>query len=84
MLQADASGSAASPRSGADRSIRFVPGATRRATAILRLLVEVVRDRERDLIVLDGGVENLVVEEGGRLWFEEDTGTRALCGEFSR
>jgi PASTA domain len=25
--------------------------------------------------VLDGGVENLVVEEGGRLWFEEDTGT---------
>jgi hypothetical protein len=34
-----------------------------------------VRDRERDLIVLDAGVENLVVEEGSRLWFEEDTGT---------
>jgi hypothetical protein len=40
-----------------------------------RLLLDVVRDRERDLIVLDAGVENLVVEEGGRLWFEEDTGT---------
>jgi hypothetical protein len=36
------------------------------------------------LVVLDAAVENLVVEEGGRLWFEEDTGTRALCGEFSR
>jgi hypothetical protein len=29
----------------------------------------------RALVLLDAGVENLVVEERGRLWFEEDTGS---------
>jgi hypothetical protein len=41
---------------------------------LLRLRRALVRDRERDLVLLDGGIENLVVEEGGRLGFEEDPG----------
>jgi hypothetical protein len=44
----------------------------------LRLLLDLVGDRERDLVVLDAGVENLVVKEGGSLRFEEDTGPLLL------
>ena len=33
-----------------------------------------VCDRERDLVLLDGGIENLVVEKGSRLGFEKDPG----------
>jgi hypothetical protein len=40
-----------------------------------RLLLDLVRDRERDPVLLDAGVENHVVEEGGRLWFEKDPGS---------
>src|SRR5918999_6522157 len=37
----------------------------------LRLFLDLVCDRERDLVLLDARVENLVIEERGRLPFEE-------------
>ena len=40
-----------------------------------RLLLDLVGDRERNLVLLDAGVENLVVEERGGLRFEEDAGS---------
>lgn len=41
----------------------------------LRLIVDLIRDRERDPALLDACAEDLVVEERGCLWFEEDTGS---------
>src|SRR5437667_6375810 len=41
----------------------------------LGLLLDLVGDRKRDLVLLDAGVENLLVEERGRLRFEEDAGS---------
>jgi pimeloyl-ACP methyl ester carboxylesterase len=41
----------------------------------LRLLLDLVCDRERDLVLLDARVENLVIEERSRLPFEEDAGS---------
>jgi hypothetical protein len=41
----------------------------------LGLLLDLVCDRERNLVLLDAGVENLVVEERGGLRFEEDAGS---------
>ena len=39
------------------------------------LALDLVRDRKRDLVLLDVGIENLVVEERGRLWFEKHAGS---------
>jgi hypothetical protein len=43
----------------------------------LRLLLDLVGDRERDLVVLDAGVENLVVGEGGSLQSSATAGRAA-------
>jgi hypothetical protein len=42
-----------------------------RSLKVLWLFLDLVGDRERDLVLLDAGVENLVVEERGRLRAEE-------------
>jgi hypothetical protein len=42
------------------------------------LLLELVGDRERDPVLLDVGVEDLVVEQRGRVRLEEDAGSLAL------
>src|SRR4029450_2146996 len=40
----------------------------------LRLLLDLVDDREGDLVLLDACVEDLVAKQRGRLRFEEDGG----------
>src|SRR5688572_22747440 len=45
---------------------------------MLRLLLDLVGDRELDLVLLDAGVEYLVIEQRGRLRFEEDADSLLL------
>jgi hypothetical protein len=49
-----------------------------------RLLLDRVRDREGDLVLLDARVVKLVVEERGRLRFEKDPGSRSSSSSPGR
>jgi hypothetical protein len=57
-----------------ERSIRVIQMTSPRHRNS-RLLLDLVGDREGDLVLLEAGVENLVVEKRGCLRFEEDAGS---------
>src|SRR5215211_3734103 len=50
----------------------------RAATELFWLLLDLVGDREGDLVLFDARVEDLVAKQRGRLRFEEDAGSLLL------
>jgi hypothetical protein len=62
-----------SPFTMSGEARRTMPAKPLRATNLQ--LLDLICDRERDLVLLDARVENLVIEERGRLGLEEDSGS---------